>query len=92
MKTNTSLYEYVMHQLRSRRFTQRDVARGSGVPFSTVAKIAQGSVREPSVHTVQAMADFFMANRQPDVPPPSFPDEAAHDERDITPQIMQEAA
>lgn len=46
--------------LRSRAIPQREVARGSGVPFSTVTKIAQGSVTEPSVHTVQKLYDYFM--------------------------------
>lgn len=55
----TSLYDEVMGHLRSKRIPQRRVAEGAGVPFSTVAKIAQGSVKEPSVHTIQRLADFF---------------------------------
>lgn len=53
------LYDYVMHCLDTLRYTRREVSEGSGVPFSTVNKLAQRSVREPSVHTVQAIADFF---------------------------------
>jgi len=55
----TNLYDYVMHCLTTLRYTRKQVAEGSGVPFSTVCKVAQKSVREPSVHTIQAMADFF---------------------------------
>lgn len=55
----SNLYDYVMRCLTTLRYTRKEVAEGSGVPFSTVCKVAQRSVREPSVHTVQAMADFF---------------------------------
>lgn len=48
-----------MANLRAKRIPQRDIARGSGVPFSTVCKIAQGSVKDPGVHTIQRLADFF---------------------------------
>ena len=54
-----NLYDYVMRHLRSKAIPQRQVASESGVPFSTVTKIAQGSVREPGVHTVQRLADYF---------------------------------
>lgn len=50
-----------MEQLDARRYTQREIAAGSGVPFSTVTKVAQRSVKEPSVHTVQRLADWFRA-------------------------------
>ena len=61
MDTSIKLYDYVMAQLRSKRIPQRQVARESGVPFSTVSKVAQGSVKEPSVHTIQRLADYFWA-------------------------------
>lgn len=60
MDTPLNLYAYVMACLRARTIPQRAVAAGSGVPFSTLAKIAQGSVTDPSVHTVQKLADFFV--------------------------------
>lgn len=56
---DSNLYDYVMRCLTTLRYTRRQVAEGSGVPFSTVCKVAQRSVKEPSVHTIQAMADFF---------------------------------
>jgi len=59
MDTQTNLYDFVMAHLRSRQIPQKQVARESGVPFSTVTKIAQGSVKEPSVHTVQRLFDYF---------------------------------
>lgn len=66
MDTPLNLYAYVMGCFRARAIPQRKVADESGVPFSTVAKIAQGSVTDPSVHTVQKLADYFSrANVQP---------------------------
>lgn len=59
MDTPLHLYDYVMACLRARAITQRTIAAESGVPFSTVAKIAQGSVTDPSVHTIQKLADYF---------------------------------
>jgi len=59
MDTETPLFDFVMAHLRARRIPQRQIAAGSGVPFSTVCKIAQGSVKAPSVHTVQRLADYF---------------------------------
>lgn len=64
MDTNTSLYDFVMAELRAKRIPQRRIASESGVPFSTVCKIAQGSVKEPSVHTIQRLADYFRASPQ----------------------------
>jgi len=68
-----NLYEYVLTCLRSRAIPQRQVACESGVPFSTVAKIAQCTVKEPSVHTVQKLADYFVSKgmRPPQEPPPA---------------------
>jgi transcriptional regulator with XRE-family HTH domain len=59
MSNDLKLYDYVMAHLRSKRIPQRQAARESGVPFSTLCKIAQGDVTDPSVHTVQRLADYF---------------------------------
>lgn len=61
MNTQTNLYETVMACLASRAITQKQIAAESGVPFSTVTKIAQGTVSDPSVHTVQKLFDYFVA-------------------------------
>lgn len=53
------IYEAVMRDLRSRRIPQREVAVGAGVPYSTLQKIAQGQIKEPSVHAVQRLYDYF---------------------------------
>lgn len=54
-----NLYEIVMACLATKSIPQRTVAAGSGVPFSTVCKIAQGCVKEPSVHSIQRLYDYF---------------------------------
>lgn len=64
MEQNLPLYDFVMANLRAKTIPQRTVSRESGVPFSTVCKIAQGSVTDPSVHTVQKLYDYFVARQQ----------------------------
>lgn len=53
------LYDFVMQQLRAKRIPQRQVAADTGIPFSTLVKIAQGQVKDPSVHNIQRLADYF---------------------------------
>lgn len=59
METSETIYVFVMRRLRAKDIPQRKVAAASGVPFSTLTKIAQGVVTNPSVHTIQRLADFF---------------------------------
>lgn len=59
METSIQLYKEVMVELHDKRISQRLIASGSGVPFSTLTKIAQGRIKAPSVHHVQAIYDFF---------------------------------
>lgn len=61
MSSTINIYDYVMARFREKRIPQKRVALESGVPFSTVCKIAQGSVRDPSVHSVQRLFDYFVA-------------------------------
>jgi len=61
MATQTPMYSVVMRHLRAKRVPQRTVAAASGVPFSTLTKIAQGQIKAPSVHHVQALYDYFAA-------------------------------
>ncbi len=67
------IYDFVMASLRAKTIPQRTVAAGSGVPYSTLTKIAQGSVKDPSVHTVQRLADYF-AKHSP-APRPDQPEQ-----------------
>ena len=70
MDTSTTIYEFVMTHLRAKAIPQKQVARDSGVPFSTLSKIAQGSVKDPGVHTVQRLADYFAKQSQTQAPAP----------------------
>jgi len=63
MNTPTPIYDYVLACLSAKVIPQRQVATGAGVPFSTVTKIAQCIVTNPSVHTVQKLYDYFSAQR-----------------------------
>lgn len=62
MNTPPKLYDFVMDALRAKTVPQKVVALMSGVPYSTVTKIAQGDIKNPGVHTVQQIADFFQKN------------------------------
>ena len=72
MITSPPIYEFVMAKLRAKTIPQRTVAAGSGVPYSTLTKIAQGSIKDPSVHHVQRLADYFAT--QAPVPQQSQPE------------------
>lgn len=54
--------------LKAKRVPQREVARATGVPFGTLTKIAQGINKNPSVHTVQRLADYFQDKAANDAP------------------------
>lgn len=62
MNPTINIFDFVLRCLRARRVPQKVVARSSGVPFSTVAKIAQGAVTDPSVNTVQKLYEYFASH------------------------------
>jgi transcriptional regulator with XRE-family HTH domain len=68
MNTQPPIYDFVMANLRARRVPQRRAARESGVPFSTLTKIAQGEIKHPSVHSIQALAEYFQKLDADDTP------------------------
>ena len=69
MDTSHRLYDAVMANLRAKRIPQQRVAEGAGVPYSTLTKIAQGQIKAPSVHHVQALYDYFQqVGADPTVP------------------------
>jgi transcriptional regulator with XRE-family HTH domain len=78
MDTSPTLYDFVLAHLQAKRIPQRQIALGSGVPFSTICKIAQGSVVNPRIQTMQALADYFASISDP--------------EHQADPAIEQEAA
>lgn len=61
MDSTLNIYGVVMDRLGSKSVPQREIAKETGVPHSTVAKIAQRKIKAPSVHHVQAIYNFFHA-------------------------------
>jgi uncharacterized protein YerC len=53
------MLEYVVAKLASSRHTYQQIADGSGVPRSTVEKIARRETRNPGVLHVERLARFF---------------------------------
>ena len=53
------LLPYVVERLRSRKFKHVEIAKATGVPYSTISKISQGYTPNPGVLTVQALANYF---------------------------------
>ena len=53
------MLEYVVAKLASRRHTYQQIADGSGVPRSTVEKIARRETRNPGVLHVERLVVFF---------------------------------
>lgn len=66
MTAPIKIYEFVVAEFRAKRVPQRVVAADTGVPFSTLTKIAQGSVKDPSVHTIQVLFDYFYGLKSAD--------------------------
>lgn len=52
-------FEFVRTRLQSKVQSLYAVARGSGVPFSTVQRIASGQTPAPRVDTVEKLARYF---------------------------------
>lgn len=68
MDQSPNLYESVMARFREKAIPQRTVASESGVPFSTVCKIAQGAIKDPSVHTIQRLYNYFLTKKYDALP------------------------
>lgn len=56
---NTDLLGFVQNCLRTRQVPLTEVAKGSGVPYDTLKKIASGATPNPGVKHVQTLAEFF---------------------------------
>lgn len=59
MSQEQTLLDYVRKEIDAHKGMLTIVARDSGVPYFTIAKIAQGAVGNPRIKTVQALADYF---------------------------------
>ncbi len=65
MNSNESILAGVRRDLTRTRGTWTKVAQSSGVPYHTLVKIAQGTVLDPRVSTVQRLVDYFATNCAP---------------------------
>jgi hypothetical protein len=54
-----SIHQYVLEQLRRIRPDWQPVSDGSGVPVSTIKKIASGDIEYPRVDKVEKLASYF---------------------------------
>jgi hypothetical protein len=62
------MFSFIKRKLGETKGRWPDVAKGSGVPVSTVRKIGQGQVTDPGVNTAQALADYFHRHNPDPVP------------------------
>lgn len=63
---NEPLLDYVLRNLDDSRGQIKSIAVETGIPYSTLAKIAQRVTPNPGVNHVQALADYF--KQSPSVP------------------------
>lgn len=61
MTKNEPMLEQVLKALHASRGRWAEVSEGSGVPYHTLTKIAQGVNANPRVLTVQRLHDYFSA-------------------------------
>lgn len=61
---NEPMLDAVLRKLDETKGEWREVSRNSGVPYSTLTKVAQRLRKAPSITTVQTLHDYF--TRRPD--------------------------
>lgn len=54
-----SIHDYVLTELEARKGHWPDVARASGVPYSTLKKIAQGGTKSPRIGSLEKLAAYL---------------------------------
>lgn len=59
VQPHETMFVFVKRRLAESRGRLPDVARGAGIPVSTVRKIAQGQIDDPAVSKVQKLSDYF---------------------------------
>ena len=58
MKTEP-LLDYVLSKLDENKGRHVEISKATGIPYGTLAKIAQRTTANPGVNHVQALADYF---------------------------------
>ena len=56
---NEPLLEYVLRKLAENKGRHVEISKATGIPYGTLAKIAQRTTANPGVNHVQALADYF---------------------------------
>lgn len=54
-----TILETVQTELRARVGSWREIAKASGVPYSTVSKIGQQQTTNPTINNIQPLVDYF---------------------------------
>ena len=60
----TDILSFVLRELEKQKGNHRQIAKASGVPYSTVTKISQGVTANPGIQSIQALANFFLAGKR----------------------------
>ena len=58
MKTEP-LLDYVLRKLAENKGLHVEISKATGIPYGTLAKIAQRTTANPGVNHVQALADYL---------------------------------
>lgn len=53
------IYSFVQDKLKESKGSWRVVCEKTGLDYSWLTKLAQGRIPNPSVHKIQALADYF---------------------------------
>lgn len=61
----TNIHDYVIERLLAAKYRWPQVASGSGVPRSTLVKIAKREIKDPGVSHVQKLYDYFQSQEKP---------------------------
>jgi hypothetical protein len=61
---NVDLLKFVTEHLAKNRGKHREIAKATGVPYTTIRNISQGVTPNPGVVSVQAIYNFFVAANQ----------------------------
>lgn len=59
-----SLHQFVLKRLNACKGEWPQVVAGSGIPLSTIARIASGETENPGVQQIEALAKFFRRSKK----------------------------
>lgn len=66
MQVMSKILDFIHEHLDARSLPQvEEVARATGVPFHTIAKIKRRETVNPKIETVQSLLNYFKAHRKP---------------------------